>query len=135
MNIVYIYGRICAEGKSIDHKCAKTINICIQGYPQRMRLQRRFCGICLVRFLAFRFPCRPKLAYYVLNNLVNHQNNYLNVKTKIQASNRHIFRVLGRLCSVILGGSTCIYNKYTLLWFTYFINSQWWHLTELKLYE
>ena len=33
-------------------------------YPQRMRLQRRLYGICLVHFLACRVPCRPKLAYF-----------------------------------------------------------------------
>ena len=33
----------------------------IQGYPQRMRLQRRLFGIC---FLAFRVYCSPKLAYF-----------------------------------------------------------------------
>ena len=36
----------------------------IQGYPQGMRLQRRLYGICLIRFLAFRVPCRPKLEYF-----------------------------------------------------------------------
>ena len=28
-----------------------------------MRLQSRLYGICLVHFLACRFPCMPKLAY------------------------------------------------------------------------
>ena len=36
----------------------------IQGYPQRMRLQRRLYGIGLVRYLAYRVPCRPKLDYF-----------------------------------------------------------------------
>ena len=36
----------------------------LQGYPQRMRLQRRLYGIYLFRFLAFRVPCRSKLACF-----------------------------------------------------------------------
>ena len=36
----------------------------IQGYPQRMRLQRRLYGICLVPFLTYRVPCRPELLYF-----------------------------------------------------------------------
>jgi len=38
----------------------------------------------------------------VLNHLVNHENILKNAETKTQASNRHIFRVLGRLYSIIL---------------------------------
>ena len=44
----------------------------IQGYPQMIRLQRRLYGICLVRFLAFRVPCRPNCLISVINYLVNH---------------------------------------------------------------
>ena len=40
-----------------------------QTYPQRMRLQRLLCKICLVRFLAFVFPCRLKLAYFGVKSL------------------------------------------------------------------
>ena len=47
----------------------------VQGYPQRMRLQRQFQEICLVRFFASRVPGRLKLTYFVLNHLVNHQNS------------------------------------------------------------
>jgi len=39
-----------------------------------------------------------------LNHLVNYQITKLNAETKNQASNRHIFRGLGRLYSLILGG-------------------------------
>jgi len=64
----------------------------IQGYPQRMRLQRRLYRIFFFCFLTFRVPCRSKLAYLcVLNHLVNHQNTQLNAKTKNQAFNLHIF--------------------------------------------
>ena len=38
----------------------------------------------------------------MLNYFVNHQNTSLVAETKIQASNRHIFRVLGRLSRLIL---------------------------------
>ena len=38
----------------------------------------------------------------VLYHLVNHQITQLNSETKNQALNRHIFRVLGRLYSLIL---------------------------------
>ena len=34
-----------------------------QGYPQRTRLQRRLYGICLVCFLAFRFPGQSWLIF------------------------------------------------------------------------
>ena len=37
----------------------------IQGYPQRMRLQRRLYGICLVCFHVFKIPCRSKLAKFL----------------------------------------------------------------------
>jgi len=39
-----------------------------------------------------------------LNHLVNHLNTKLSAETKNQASNRHIFKVLGRLYSLILCG-------------------------------
>ena len=32
----------------------------VQGYPQRMRLQKRLYGISLVCFLTFRVPCKQK---------------------------------------------------------------------------
>ena len=34
------------------------------GSPPRIELKRRLYGIYLVRFLSFRFPCRPKLTYF-----------------------------------------------------------------------
>ena len=40
--------------------------------------------------------------FLLLNQLVNHQNTQLNAETKNQASNRHIFIVLGRLYSLII---------------------------------
>ena len=70
----------------------------VQGYPQRMKLQRRLYGSCLVRFLAFKVPCRPKLAYFSKPS----KYSFKCTETKIQASNRHIFSVLGRLYSLIL---------------------------------
>ena len=69
-------------------KKTTTFRLQIQGYSQSMRLQRRLYGICLVRFLAFRVPYRPK---NVFNHLVNHQNTQLNAETKNQASSRHNF--------------------------------------------
>ena len=45
----------------------------IQGYPQRMKLQRRLYVIYFVHFRAFRVPCRHWLIY-LLNHLVNHKN-------------------------------------------------------------
>ena len=69
----------------------------IQGYPQRMRLQRQLYGICLIHFLAFRVSCRP-------NHLVNHQNSQWSAETKNHASERDIFRVLSRLYSFNLCG-------------------------------
>ena len=66
----------------------------VQGYPQRMRLQRRLYEIFL-HFLGFRDPCRPKLPFYsVLNNLEKPSKIQLNANTKNQTSNRHIFGVL-----------------------------------------
>ena len=40
----------------------------------------------------------------MLTHLVKPQNTQLNAETKNQALHRHIFRVLGRLYSVILCG-------------------------------
>ena len=65
-----------------------------------MRLQRRLYGIFLARFLAFRVPCRQNWLLYV--PLSKPSNTLLNVETKIQALNRHIFRVLSRLYSLII---------------------------------
>ena len=44
---------------------------------------------------------------YVLNLLVNHKNTKLKANTKIQASNRHILRVLGRFYSLIHSAQPC----------------------------
>jgi len=70
-----------------------------------MRLQRRLYGIAVYSiFLHSGFLVGQKWLISVLNHLLNHKNSQLNAKTKIQASNRHIFRVLGRLHSLILCG-------------------------------
>jgi len=75
----------------------------LQGYPKKMRLGRELYWACLVHFLLFKFPCVDQnWLMPMLNYFVNHQNTSLVAETKIQASNRHIFRVLGRLYSLIL---------------------------------
>ena len=58
----------------------------VQGYPQRMRRQRRLYEIYFVgqNFLFFS----------VLNNLEKPSKIQLNANTKNQTSNRHIFGVL-----------------------------------------
>jgi len=62
--------KICLQQNSIFIIiCKYTKCNYIQGYPQRIRLQRRLYGICLVRFLAFRVPCRPKLVYFCAESL------------------------------------------------------------------
>ena len=71
----------------------------IQGYPQRMRLQRRLHGICLVHFLVFKVLAGQKWLISVLNHLVDQINTPLSVETRKQASTRHIFGVSGRLYS------------------------------------
>ena len=60
-----------------------------------MRLQSRLYEICIVHFLGF-FVGQNRLIT-VLNHLENQQNTQLNAEAKNQASNRHIFGVLGRL--------------------------------------
>ena len=65
----------------------------IQGYPQRKRLQIRLYVVQSV-CLHSGFHVGKNLLISVLNYFVNHQNTQLNVETKYQASNRHIFRVL-----------------------------------------
>ena len=47
-----------------------------------MRLQRRLYKICLVRFLHLRCLVGQNCLISVPNNLVDHQNNYLNAETK-----------------------------------------------------
>jgi len=44
----------------------------IQGYPQRMRLQRRLYRLGLDHFLTFRLPCRPKLDYLCAYSPINY---------------------------------------------------------------
>ena len=67
----------------------------VQGYPQRMRLQRRLFGFFLVRFLAFRVPCRQKLDFCAKS--YSKQLKYsIECRKKLnQALNRHIsFKLL-----------------------------------------
>ena len=46
----------------------------------------------ILRFLKFRVPCTPKLAYFSVNQVyINYQNNQLDVEVKNLVSNRHIF--------------------------------------------
>ena len=59
----------------------------VQGYSQRMRLQRRLYGI----FLHSRFLLDKNWLISVLIHLVNHKKTQFNVETQKQASNRHIF--------------------------------------------
>ena len=53
-----------------------TFQVILQGYPQRTRLQRRLCGIYLVRFFAIRVPIVVGQNWFisVLGYLVNHRN-------------------------------------------------------------
>ena len=69
-----------------------------------MRLQGRLYGICLVLFITLTVPEREKAFISARNHFVNHQNTALNPETKKQATNSHIFRLLGRLYSLILSG-------------------------------
>ena len=69
----------------------------IQGYPHGMRLKRQLYRISLVPFLTFRHPCRSKLIFSVLNNLVKHKNANLKTENSIKASSRHVLRVLNSL--------------------------------------
>ena len=79
----------------------------IQGYSQKMRLQRRLYIFFESIFFAFKLPCRPDWHISVLDHFVNHENTQLNAETKNLASNRHIFTVWGRLYSLILCGYLC----------------------------
>ena len=54
----------------------------------------------------FRGPCRSNWLIAVLNHLVNIKIQ--NSETKNTVLNRHIYRVLGRLYSLILFGYPCI---------------------------
>ena len=60
-------------------------------------IQRRLYGNCLVCLLAFNFLVGQNWLLSVLDHLEKHQSIQLNEETKNQASNRYIFRVLGRL--------------------------------------
>ena len=63
--------------------------IYIEGYPQRMRLQRRLYGICFIRFLAFRFPCRPNLAYFCALSFIKplkYSIEYRNQKSRYKST-------------------------------------------------
>ena len=62
-----------------------------------MRLQRRLYKICLVRFLHLGCLIGQNCLISVSNNLVDHQNNYLNAETKKQALNQ----VFGRFYSLM----------------------------------
>ena len=73
---------VLQQSKNVTAKCTETLSpppsikfsllalnsyflIHIQGYPQRMRFQRWLYGLYLVDFLAFRVPCRSKLAFFL----------------------------------------------------------------------
>ena len=66
-----------------------------------MRLQRRLHGICLVRFLHSGFLVGQNWHISVLDHLAYDQTTQLNAVTKNKASNRHVFKILGRLYSLI----------------------------------
>ena len=70
----------------------------IQGYPQRMRLQRRLYRIYTVYFHIFRILCNLKLVSFVAMAI-----NW-SLKDNIQGRrrNRHILWVSGRLYNLIL---------------------------------
>ena len=57
-------------------------------------------------FFAFRVSCGvgQNGDISVHGHIVNHKDTQLNTENKNQASNRHTFRVLGRLYSLILCG-------------------------------
>ena len=86
----------------------------IQWPTLRMKLQRRLYGICSVRFLVFRVPCRPKLAYFCALS-VNHHNTQLNAETINQASNRriHSFGVVFTFSSFV-GNPVCMAQHVTI---------------------
>ena len=49
------------------------LKIYIQGYPQRIRLQRRLYGICTVSFFILTIPCNCKLVCF----FVKYFDNYI----------------------------------------------------------
>ena len=49
----------------------------IQGYPQRMRLQRRLYGFYTDCFLMFRIPCNCKFVYFFVKSLHKPLDNYI----------------------------------------------------------
>ena len=61
--LIYATTTVCLN---IKYDALLRIYIFVQGYPQRMRLQKRLYGICLILFLIFIYdPCR-KLVYFFL---------------------------------------------------------------------
>ena len=71
------------------------IFLSVQGYPQRIRLQRRLYVICLVRFLACSgFLVEQNCLFPVLNQ------HLIESRSQKSSLKRHIFRVLGRLYSL-----------------------------------
>ena len=74
-------------GKTVEDN---VIYLYIQGYPQRMRLQRRLYGIFLVRFLSFRVPIVGQNCLFCALSF-SEPSKYSIAKTKNQTLNRRIF--------------------------------------------
>ena len=53
------------------------VDVDIQGYPQRMRLQRRLYGVYIVCFHIFTVPCNCKLVCFFVKSLNKPVDNYI----------------------------------------------------------
>ncbi len=97
----------CDSSESIDClqfllSAAKVVMVQTTGLPTKDETSETILQNLLSPFSCIQSSYRPKPYCFCKPLLVNHLNTQLNAKTKNQASNRHIFRVLGRLYSLLL---------------------------------
>ena len=85
----------------------------IQGYPQRMRLQRRLEEIHTAFFFILISPCNYKLVSFFVK-LLNMPFNDHKAKYLIQSWKHLIQRVPGRLYSLVLCDKHCTNMKKVL---------------------
>ena len=103
---------LCSTGGICFHLYNKLHSVhftYVQGYPQRMRLQRRLYVIVIVCNLTFMIPCNCKLVFIFakwFNKPFNSSIYWFKAGRRFEPYplNRHILRALSRLYILILCG-------------------------------
>ena len=80
----------------------------IQGYPQSMKLQKRFYGICTLSLYSW-LPVAKNFFLSLQNHQIRHFKATIKTEDLIQTLNRYISRFSSRLYSLILCGRVSLF--------------------------